>query len=105
MGDVLTAQGNLPGAFDAYQASLAIRERLAAQDPQNAGWQRDLAVSFSMLYHSNHAAGNDEEAARALHRCHEVLERMRRAGMYLDPPLQQLLEQLDEQLGGSPTSH
>ena len=41
------AQGNLPAALDAYQASLAIRDRLAKADPGNAGWQRDLSVSHT----------------------------------------------------------
>jgi tetratricopeptide (TPR) repeat protein len=33
VGDVLVAQGNLPEALKSYQASLAIRERLAKSDP------------------------------------------------------------------------
>ena len=45
MGDVLSAQGDLTAALAAYRASLEIRERLAAADPGNAGWQRDLSVS------------------------------------------------------------
>jgi hypothetical protein len=32
-------------ALKAYEDSLAIREKLVAQDPGNAGWQRDLIVS------------------------------------------------------------
>ena len=39
------AQGDLAGALQAYQDSLAIPETLAARDPGNAGWQRDLSVS------------------------------------------------------------
>ena len=38
-------QGNLPEALKAYQAGLAIAERLARADPGNAEWQRDLSVS------------------------------------------------------------
>ena len=45
VGDVLLAQGDLAGALQAYRESLAIRARLAAADPSNAGWQRDLSVS------------------------------------------------------------
>ena len=41
------AQGQLDDALAAYRASLAIRERLAAADPSNAGWQRDLSVSHN----------------------------------------------------------
>ncbi len=43
------AQGDLAAALTNYQASLAIRERLAQADPGNAGWQRDLAVSFGRV--------------------------------------------------------
>ena len=45
IGDVLRAQGNLPAALDSYKAAHAIRERLAAADPGNAGWQSDLSIS------------------------------------------------------------
>ena len=41
--------GNLDAALKAYQESLAIAEKLAAQDPSNAEWQRDLSVSFSKI--------------------------------------------------------
>jgi hypothetical protein len=32
--------------LDFWSPSLAIRERLAQSDPGNAGWQRDLSVSY-----------------------------------------------------------
>ena len=44
-GDVLMAQGDVPGALAAYQAGLTIREGLAKRDPANTQWQRDLSVS------------------------------------------------------------
>ena len=44
IGDVQSARGNLDGALEADQDSLAIAEKLAAQDPGNALWQRDLIV-------------------------------------------------------------
>ena len=37
--------GTWPPPATAYQASLDIRVRLAAADPANTGWQRDLSVS------------------------------------------------------------
>ena len=49
VGDVLLAQGNAAGALRKFRASLAIAERLAAQDPTNAEWQRDLSVSHSKV--------------------------------------------------------
>jgi hypothetical protein len=49
IGDVQVAQGNLGAALTSYQASLTIAERLAKSDPGNAGWQRDLSVSYAKL--------------------------------------------------------
>lgn len=49
LGDVLVAQGDGPGALAAYRKGLAIREALAARDPGNAGWQRDLIVTLAKL--------------------------------------------------------
>jgi hypothetical protein len=46
IGNVLSAQGNLAGALEAYRACLAIRERQAQQQYSGyAVWQRDLSVS------------------------------------------------------------
>ena len=39
----------VPAALTSYQTSLGIRERLAQADPGNAGWQRDLALSFGRV--------------------------------------------------------
>ena len=36
-------------ALTSYQASHDIFERLAAADPGNAGWQRDLALSYGRV--------------------------------------------------------
>jgi hypothetical protein len=36
-------------ALTAYQDGLAIRQRLAAADPRNAGWQRDLAITYARI--------------------------------------------------------
>ena len=43
------AKGDLDGALEAYRDDLAIRQKLAAQDPGNAGWRRDLSVSFDKI--------------------------------------------------------
>jgi len=43
-GDKWLTFGSLANANVDYQASLAIRDRLAKADPGNAGWQRDLSV-------------------------------------------------------------
>jgi hypothetical protein len=49
IGDVLVAQGNLPEALQSFRASHDIFDRLAQSDPGNAGWQRDLSVSYAKL--------------------------------------------------------
>jgi hypothetical protein len=41
--------GNLAAALTSYQASLAIAGRLAKADPGNAGWQRELALSYGRV--------------------------------------------------------
>jgi hypothetical protein len=40
------AQGDLGAALKSYEARQAIISRLATSDPGNAGWQRDLSVSY-----------------------------------------------------------
>ena len=49
LGDIAQARGALPEALKAYRSSQRMAERLAQADPGNAGWQRDLSVSFSNL--------------------------------------------------------
>jgi hypothetical protein len=56
------AQGDLAAALTGYRASLAIRERLAAADPGNAGWQRDLALSFGRVALVKNTQGAPEDA-------------------------------------------
>ena len=60
------AQGNLPAALTSYQASLAIRERLAKADPGNAGWQRDLALSYGRVATVEAQQGARDDALEAL---------------------------------------
>ncbi len=43
------AQGDLPGALQAFTESKNIADKLAAADPGNAEWQRDLSVSWNKL--------------------------------------------------------
>ena len=57
------AAGDLAAARTAYQASLDIAARLAAADPANTEWQRDLSISHNKLGDVAVAAG-DLAAAR-----------------------------------------
>ena len=62
------AQGDGDGALDAYRASLAIRERLAAQDARNAEWQRDLSISHDKIGDVKQAQGDGDGALDAYSR-------------------------------------
>ena len=42
---MLRTQGDLAGALKSYRDDLAIAEKLVKQDPSNANWQRELAIS------------------------------------------------------------
>ncbi|MFO1067519.1 MAG: hypothetical protein U1E14_03240 [Geminicoccaceae bacterium] len=44
--------------LQSYRDSLAIAEKLAAADPRNTGWQRDLIVSHVKLAEVADATGN-----------------------------------------------
>ncbi len=64
IGELATAQGNLPEAQRLFGESLRIRQRLAESDPANAAWQRDLSVSLNKLGELATAQGNLLEAQR-----------------------------------------
>jgi hypothetical protein len=46
IGDMWVTHGQLEAALAAYEEGLTVARRLAAADPQNAGWQRDLSFSL-----------------------------------------------------------
>ena len=70
------AQGNLPAALTSYQASLAIRDRLAKSDPGNAGWQHDLAVSYEKVTSAYPKATQSMEAREALSTGRDIIARL-----------------------------
>ncbi|SMF95608.1 hypothetical protein SAMN02949497_2973 [Methylomagnum ishizawai] len=57
-GDQRLAMNDLPGALESYRASHVVFEKLAAQDPANAGWQRDLSVSHDRIGEVQRAQGD-----------------------------------------------
>ena len=65
MGDVLQAQGQGADALQAYRDSLTIAQKLAAQDPSNTTWQRDLSVSFNNVGDVLQAQGQGADALQA----------------------------------------
>ena len=58
----MMAQGKLP---QAYRDSLAIAKTLAAGEPGNTQWQRDLSISYDQLGDVAMAQGKLPEAAQA----------------------------------------
>ena len=55
---------DLAGALNSYRDSLAIAEHLAKSDPGNAGWQRDLSVSYAKLGSTFRLAGEKARRTR-----------------------------------------
>jgi tetratricopeptide (TPR) repeat protein len=76
---VLVAQGNLTAALQAYRDSLGIFERLAKADPGNAGWQRDLSVSYEKVGDVLVAQGNLTAALQAHRDSLDIRERLAKA--------------------------
>ena len=75
-GDAAMAYGDLADALTAYRAGLAIAERLAAADPSNASWQRDLSVSHNKLGDVLVAQGQLAEALAAYRASQAIFERL-----------------------------
>lgn len=100
VGEALTAAGNLAGARESYRASLSIAERLSSSVPGNAEWQRDCVVANFKLAGVVNMAGEKEEEDKHLIECMEGLRGMKAKGMFLDPPLVKLLEDLEKVYGG-----
>ncbi len=65
--------------FARIAAARSIAERLAKSDPDNAGWQRDLSVSFDRLGDVLVAQGNLPEALRAFPDGLAIRERLARS--------------------------
>ena len=68
-----SAQGDLAAALRSYQADLCIADRLAALDPSNQGWQRDLAISHFNVGKTHRALAATDRAKRAFQNALEIL--------------------------------
>lgn len=73
---MLVAQGNLPEALKSFRDGLSIRDRLAQADPGNAGWQRDLSVSYAKLAVTFREGGEKTKALEALRQGRAIMVRM-----------------------------
>src|SRR5262249_45732655 len=63
----------LEEALKAYRDGLVIRERLAAADRSNAGWQYDLAISYARLASVYLRQGNVADALTALRKGRDIM--------------------------------
>jgi tetratricopeptide (TPR) repeat protein len=78
LGDVQSAQGDLPGALASFRQSLTIAEKLARQDPSNAQWQRDLSVSYNKLGDMQSAQGDLPGALASFRQSLTIAEKLAR---------------------------
>ena len=62
---MLAAQGNLTEALKWYRSGLDVADRLVKTNPENAGWQHNLSVSYSKVGDVLMAQGNLAEALKS----------------------------------------
>jgi tetratricopeptide (TPR) repeat protein len=62
---VQLAQGDGPAALQSYRDAFAIAERMARSNPGNAGWQRDLCVSYDKVGDAQSAQGDLQDALQS----------------------------------------
>ena len=68
-----------PRRLRSFRDSLAIGDRLAKADPNNAGWQRDLSVSYDKVGDVLVAQGNLPEALKAFQAVSRLRDRLAKA--------------------------
>ncbi len=76
IGDFRVMRGDLSGALDAYQSGKKIAEAVARSQPDNAGWQRDLSVSYNKVGDVLVAQGQLADALKAYRDSLAIAERL-----------------------------
>lgn len=76
VGDGLQRQGKLEAAQAAFGADLAISRRLAEQDPSNAVWQCDLALTLIRMARLATAVGRRHKAVGLYREAQRILEKL-----------------------------
>ncbi len=79
LGDTREARGDLTAARAEYDQGASIADRLARADPGNAGWQRDLSVSYDNVGDVLVAQGNLPEALTSYRDSLAIADRLARA--------------------------
>src|SRR4051794_5305944 len=80
LGDIHKERGDLTRALASYRDSLAIAARLAQSDPGNAGWQRDLSVSYNKVGDVQRAPGDLTRALASYRDSLAIRERLAQSG-------------------------
>ncbi len=70
------ATGDVKGALDAARQAVTIMEALSASDPGNAGWRRDLSVSYNKVGDVLNAQGDLPGALKAYRDALAIAERL-----------------------------
>ena len=60
----------------AYREALAVSQRLAAADPTNAGWQRDLSFSLTRMAEFHERQSNHAETLKLAEQSLAIDERL-----------------------------
>ena len=72
LGDILTLQGDSPGALALYQESLQINRAMALADPRSAAAKRDVSVSLSKVANIKASQGDGPGALALYQECLEI---------------------------------
>src|SRR4029453_16397794 len=75
-GDLFFNRGNLESALTSYQIALAILERLAARDPANTEWQRDLSISYNKIGDVQRAQRDQQAALSSYQQSLQIAEKL-----------------------------
>ena len=79
IGDIYVSRGDLSAALNEYRDAGAMADRLAKADPNNAGWQRDLSVSYNKVGDVLVAQGNLAEALASYKDSLAIADRLAKA--------------------------
>jgi tetratricopeptide (TPR) repeat protein len=79
LGDVAVSEGKLAEAVELFEQGKTVSNRLAKADPDNAGWQRDLSVSYDRVGDVLVAQGNLPEALKAFRDSLAIADRLAKA--------------------------
>jgi tetratricopeptide (TPR) repeat protein len=79
LGDIEYARGRLGPALAGYRVAQASAEGMTKADPGNAGWQRDLSVSYNRIGDVLVAQGNLPEALKSFRDALAIIDRLAKA--------------------------